>query len=82
MVDEKELLEEVELEVAEMTPEQLEDEARKLLEQQEKRREYNRNRTKSPEQVEKQRQARKKRYQRQKLILAKAKEEGLIPEAE
>lgn len=73
-----ELLEAVQAEVEEMTEEELEQEANRILAQQAKRREYTRKRVMSPEAKEKQKEYRQKRYQRDRLVLAKAAELGLV----
>ncbi len=71
-IDEQELIEEVQTEVDELSEEELQAEAQKLLLQRAKRKTYSQKKT--PEQIEKQKLYRKKKYERDKLILAKAKE--------
>lgn len=84
MIDEEAILEEAQTEVEEMSQEELEAEARKLLEQRAKRRSYQQKKT--PEQLEKQKAYRQKKYQRDKLLLEKVKSlpnyEDLEKEAE
>lgn len=74
MIDEQEILKEVEAEIEEMDEATLEEEARKAIEAAERRKQYRSSSTKTPEQLEKQRLYRKKKYQRDKLLIAKYKE--------
>jgi len=71
---EQDLLEAIAAEVDEMSEEDLEAEAKKILAQQEKRREYSKNRVMSPEAKEKQKAYRQKIYQKNRQILARYKE--------
>jgi len=74
MPEDKELMEEIALEVDEMSEEQLEAEAKKILAQQAKRAQYSKNKVLSPEAKEKQKEYRQKTYLKNKLIMAKYKE--------
>lgn len=78
MQEDKELLELVASEVENMSDAELETEARKILANIEKRKSYHT--AKSPEQVEKQKAYRAKKYATEKAILAKAKKLGLVPD--
>ena len=71
---EEDLLEAISAEVDEMSEEDLEAEAKKILAQQEKRKEYSRNRVASPEAKERQKVYRQKTYKKNQAILAKYKE--------
>ena len=75
-MDKDELLEGVLEEIEGMDEETLESEAKKILAAQAKRKEYRT--AKTPEQIEKQKLYRAKKYAREKAIIAKAKEAGLI----
>jgi len=76
-IDEEAILEEVLEEVESMDEATLEEAAKKVLAQQEKRKAYRSNKEKTPEQLELQKSYRKKRYQRDKAIIERAKELGL-----
>lgn len=78
MNEDKELLELVQSEVENMSDADLEAEAKKILANIEKRKSYHT--AKTPEQVEKQKAYRAKKYATEKAILAKARKVGLIPE--
>ena len=85
MSPDEDLLEAIGKEVDEMSEEDLETEAKKIMAQQEKRKEYSRNRVKSPEAQERQKAGRQKTYQKNKAILARYQElhpEEAEPEAE
>lgn len=69
-----ELMDAIAEEVDEMSDEDLEAEAKKILAQQEKRREYSKSRVMSPEAKESQKAYRQKTYQKNKAILARYKE--------
>jgi len=68
-IDEQKLMEEVIEEVDNLDEAELAEEAEKILARKAKQAEYRRNQEKSPEQVEAQKAYRKKKYQRDKLIL-------------
>lgn len=70
----EDLLEAISAEVDEMSDEALEEEAKKIMAQQEKRKEYSRNRVASPEAKARQQAYRAKTYEKNKAILAKYKE--------
>ncbi len=70
----EDLLEAISAEVDEMSEEDLEAEAKKIMAQQEKRKEYSRNRVASPEAKERQKAYRAKVYQKNRAILARYKE--------
>lgn len=70
----EDLIAALEKEVDEMSEEDLEAEAKKVLAQQEKRKEYSRNRVASPEAKERQKEYRQKIYQKNKAVLARYKE--------
>jgi F420-0:gamma-glutamyl ligase len=70
----EDLLEAISAEVDEMSEEDLEAEAKKILAQQEKRKEYTKNRVASPEAKARQKNYRQKVYQKNQAILAKYKE--------
>jgi spore coat polysaccharide biosynthesis protein SpsF (cytidylyltransferase family) len=74
-IEDKELLEAVQAEVEGMDEEAIEAEALKILAAQAKRKQYST--AKTPEQLEKQKAYRVKKYAMEKAILAKAKELGL-----
>lgn len=74
MSPEDELMEAIGKEVDEMSEEDLEAEAKKILAQQEKRKEYSKNRVASPEAKERQKVYRQKTYNKNKAILAKYQE--------
>jgi beta-glucosidase-like glycosyl hydrolase len=78
MREDKELLELVASEVESMSEADLEASAKKILADQAKRKSYHT--AKTPEQIEKQKAYRAKKYATEKAILAKAKQLGLIPE--
>ena len=82
----EDLIEAISAEVDEMSEEDLEVEAKKILAQQEKRKEYSKNRVASPEAKERQRSYRAKVYEKNKAILARYKElhpeEAPVAEAE
>ena len=71
---EDELMDAISAEVDEMSDEDLEAEAKKILAQQEKRKEYSKNRVASPEAKARQKSYRQKTYNKNKAILAKYKE--------
>jgi len=72
----EELNEQILEEVESMDPETLEAEARKILAAQEKRKQYRT--AKTPEQIEKQKEYRQKKYAREKAIIALAKKNGIV----
>lgn len=74
--DKDKLMESVLEEVEGMDEATLEAEAKKILAAQEKRKSYRT--TKTPEQIAKQKDYRAKKYAREKAIIAKAKELGLV----
>lgn len=76
MAEDKELLELIKAEVDGMDEEAIEAEANKILADREKRKSYHT--AKTPEQLEKQKAYRQKKYAREKALIAKAKELGLI----
>ena len=74
MSPDEDLLEAISAEVDEMSEEDLEAEAKKIMAQQEKRKEYSKNRVASPEAKARQKSYRQKVYQKNQAILAKYKE--------
>lgn len=76
----EDILKDVMEEVDGLTDEQLEDEAKKIMASQEKRREYNKTRVQSPEAKAKQVEYRQKKYARDKAIIEKYK--AMYPEEE
>ena len=70
----EDLLEAIGKEVDEMSEEDLETEAKKIMAQQEKRKEYSKNRVASPEAKATQKVYRQKVYQKNRQILARYKE--------
>lgn len=82
MIDDKDLLEEIELEVAELSDEDLTAEATRILAAKEKRKSYRQKGAITPEQAEKRKLYRKRRYERDKLIEKLARERGIITEEE
>ena len=72
----EELSQQVLEEVESMDPAQLEAEAHKILAAQAKRKSYRT--AKTPEQIEKQKEYRQKKYAREKAILKLAKEKGIV----
>jgi len=78
----QEIMDEVAAEVEEMDEATLAAEAEKVFAQRAKRASYRRDTELTPEQKEKRKLYRQKRYQREKAIIARAKEAGLVPEPE
>lgn len=80
--EEKELMKEIEAEVEALSEEDLAAEAKKIFDQQEKRRQYSKNRVMSPEAKEKQKTYRRKQYLKNKLIKQRYDELYGEPEVE
>jgi len=78
----QDLIDEVAAEVEEMDEATLTLEAEKALAARAKRASYRTSTELTPEQKETRKRYRQKRYQKEKLILARAKELGLVPEPE
>lgn len=73
-----ELNQEVLAEVEELTDEQLQQEAEKILAKREKQKAYRANQKLSPEAIEKRKAYRKAKYDREQAIIKKAKDLGMI----
>jgi uncharacterized membrane protein YcjF (UPF0283 family) len=75
-IDDKELIELVQSEVEGMSEADLEAEAKRIIAAAAKRKSYHT--AKTPEQLEKQKAYRQKKYAKERAVLAKAKELGLV----